>query len=243
MSNFFLLNETLEIEDFQTFINGMQQLNAIDKNGNHNFRKHSTIYDLENYSKLFVSYGQLEQLVVTFIEQLTSCDEYINNEKSALDYCGCDINGFLGIDFSNIGIIEIKQISNNNKYLKWIYHYSTNLEKLKYIISNHKFSNSFEKDFLDLEENVQKSIIDEFIKAKERNLRTPFYPDNNIIKDVTQDNFIHKIMELRIYNPVATRVYFNEKNGLVSLLSIDQKSNANQSIDIKQAYEKYKKMI
>jgi putative component of toxin-antitoxin plasmid stabilization module len=242
MSNFFLLNEAIEINSFDSFLNGIDNLNSIKKDDSHNFKKHSSVYNLINYSKLFESYGQLEQLAVIFLEQLSNCEKYIDTEVAAHGYCGTNKNGFLGIDFSKTNIIKIKQITDNDNYDNWIYHHLNNIEKLKRIIPNYNFYSSFEKEFTDLNVSIQDSIIDEFIKAKQRNLSTPFSPDTKIIKDVTQPNFKNKIMELRIYTPVAIRVYFNELGNKVNLISIEQKSNPNQDEDIKKAYAKYKKM-
>ncbi|MFA7687607.1 MAG: hypothetical protein WCY25_07065 [Moheibacter sp.] len=243
MSNFFLLNEAIEISDFQTFLDGMQKLNAIQRYESHYFRKHSSVYYISNYSKLFENSGQIEQLVVKYIEQLSDCEpDYVNTEEAAFRYCECNVNGFLGIDFSKNEFMEVKKISDNEKYLNWIYYHSTNLEKLKTLIPNFKFSNTFEKEFVDLADNIQNSIIDEFKKAKDRNLKTPFFPDTKIVKDVTQSNFSHKIMELRVYTPVALRVYFNELNDSVNLISIEQKSNSNQNEDIKKAHKKFEQM-
>jgi hypothetical protein len=242
MSNFFLLNEAIEFESFDFFLDGIYSLNSIEKKEFHHFRKHSSVYELKNYAKLFESYGQIEQLAVIFIEQLSTSEKYINCEESAREFCGSEVNGFLGIDFSTNDIVAIKQISNDDDYKNWIYHYLSNIDKLKEIVNNYKFSSSFEKEFKDLSVDVQKSIIDYFIKAKERNLVTPFGPDTKIIKDVTQSNFQYKILELRVYTPVALRVYFNELNGFVNLISIEQKSNTDQNEDIKKAYSKYKNM-
>ncbi|GEM55510.1 hypothetical protein B0A58_10575 [Flavobacterium branchiophilum NBRC 15030 = ATCC 35035] len=242
MSNFFLLNEAIELERFDLFLDGMYSLNSIEKKEFHHFRKHSSVYELKNYAKLFESYGQIEQLAVIFIEQLSTSEKYINCEESAKEFCGNEVNGFLGIDFSTNEIVTIKQISNNDDYKNWIYHYLSIIDKLKEIVPNYKFYSSFEKEFKDLSVDVQKSIIDYFIKAKERNLVSPFSPDTKIIKDVTQPNFQYKIMELRVYTPVALRVYFNELNGFVNLISIEQKSNADQNEDIKKAHSKYKNM-
>ena len=242
MSNFFLMNETIEDIDFNNFLHGMSVLNAIDRNEEHFFKKHTSIYDLANYSKLFDNHGQIEQLIVVFIEQLMLCENYINSEDLANSICESDINGFLGIDFSSTDIFEIKRIFNNEKYLEWIAHYSSNMEKLKIVIPNFKFSNTFEREFLKCTSKMQLSIIDEFIKAKNRNLVTPFFPDTKIIKDVTQENFDHKILELRVYNPVAIRVYFNDSDGVMTLISIEQKSNPNQNEDIKNAHTKFSKI-
>lgn len=97
--------------------------------------------------------------------------------------------------------------------------------------------------FKNLDESAQISIIDEFKKAKNRGLATPFYPDTKIIKDVSPDNYILKVMELRVYTPIALRIYFNESKGMVFLASIEQKSNPNQNDDIKAAHKTLQTML
>lgn len=117
-------------------------------------------------------------------------------------------------------------------------------EQLKLTLGICYYTNSFEKDFLGLPLLIQQSIIQEFTKAKARGLITPFYPDTKIIKDVTPANNKCKVYELRIYSPVALRVYFNETGGKVYLTNIEQKSNANQNEDIKKSHiQLYKLMI
>ena len=54
-----------------------------------------------------------------------------------------------------------------------------------------------------------------FVKAKNRGFKSPFYPDTKIIKDVTPAKFKCRIMELRVYTPIALRVYFCEKKDSV----------------------------
>src|SRR5690606_3445190 len=144
-----------------------------------------------------------------------------DSEEKANQFCNSNINGFLGIDFSNTDIQSLKQINDDSKYKDWIYIFSNCIDNLKSIIPNYKLSNTFERDFFQFDVEVQKSIVDEFKKSKDRNLVTPFYPDTKLIKDVTQDNFDYSILELRVYSPVAIRVYFNELNGFVNLLSIE----------------------
>jgi hypothetical protein len=240
MSDFFLLNEALDLNDFDCFLDGICELNAIEKKDSHRFRKHASVYDLDNYNQLVQNYGQIQGLAIKFIAQLDDCDHYIDSEATAFQFCGNNMNGFLGVDFTNTSIILEKQITDNDKYNQWLSCYQCNIDKLKAIITNYKFASGFEKEFEGLSVNVQNSIIEGFKKAVNRKLLTR--PDKKIIKDVTQANFQFKIMELRVYHPVDLRVYFNELNGFVNLISIEHKSNPNQDADIKKAYEKCKKM-
>lgn len=117
------------------------------------------------------------------------------------------------------------------------------LELLKYSIGNVVLSSSFEKDFLSLKSELQDSIIDCFDKAKGRGLVTNFHPDTKIIKDVTPSKAKCKIYELRVYSPVALRVYFNESSEKVYVSSVELKSNPNQSEDISKAHSLMYKMI
>lgn len=105
------------------------------------------------------------------------------------------------------------------------------------------YSNSFEREFGKLTLLEQKSIIDEIVKAKGRNLKTPLLPDTKIVKDVSPDNAKHQVCELRIYHPTAIRVYFCELNDKVYIASVEKKSNPNQSNDIKKAHNAIRRLI
>lgn len=236
MSDFFLINETLEVSTYDGFKDGLLKLNSIEKRDGHVFNKSNSIYNITQYASLFSNYGQEEQVIVKFLEQLNTIEEEINTEEIANEYCGTDVNGFLGIDYSK-GVIQniIKKISCNSTYCIWITNYDSNLNRLNAIVANFNFSPKFEKDFKGLKEDVQESIINGFIKAKNRGLVTPFYPDTKIVKDVSLENAKCTVMELRIYRPVALRVYFNEENDFVNVVSIEQKSNPDQNAVIKKA--------
>jgi hypothetical protein len=119
------------------------------------------------------------------------------------------------------------------------------LEKIKHLLGNAVLSQTFDKDFLGLNNDEQQSVLIYFEKAKNRNFVTPFYPDTKIISDVTPNNAKHniKVYELRIYTPTAMRVYFYETPQVVFLASIDKKSNPNQSSDIITAYNILKKLV
>lgn len=105
------------------------------------------------------------------------------------------------------------------------------------------YSTNFERDFRKLNQAQQQSIIDDFQKAKERNLASPFYPDIKLIKDVSPQNAKCKVYELRIYTPTALRVYFHETENTLFLASIEAKSNPDQNQDIKTAHNLLLKLI
>lgn len=238
MSHLFLLNEAVESVDFDAFKEGVQELNAIEKEIEHRFYKHESVYQTGNYSMLFSSFssfGPVEQLVVKFIEQLKPCEENIDTEAKANSYCGADFNGFLGINFAGTPISELKKIVNNDSYIAWCLYFAPKIDKLRSVLENCEISPQFLRSWDDATSEVQQSIIDQFQKAKDRNLFTPFYPDTKIVKDVTPQRGKAKVMELRVYTPVAVRVYFNETDGMTKIASLGGKSAGNQTTDINSA--------
>lgn len=243
MSNLFVLNEAVDLNDIDDFKNGMCSLIGIEKENGHIFMKHETFYSLKVYGFLFANYGQTEQEIARFIEQLSPCDRYISNEIEANEFCGKEYNAFLGIDFNNSSISEYKCVHDNYSYKNWNNRFLTPLRRLLDSLETSVLSQRFEKDFHSLDIAVQESIINYFDKARKRGLATPFYPDTKIIKDVTPDKSKVKVMELRVYQPVALRVYFSEYNGKVLVGNIEQKSNPNQSDDIKAAHKILEKLI
>ncbi len=114
---------------------------------------------------------------------------------------------------------------------------SSTFDQLKQIFRSCYYKDSFEKLFYSLSLLEQQSIIDEFEKAKNRQLLSPFYPDTKIIKDVSPKNGKCKVYELRVYSPTALRVYFHEGEKSVHLASIQKKSNPDQNADIKKAHD------
>jgi len=116
-------------------------------------------------------------------------------------------------------------------------------KKLKSILGISLFSHSFETAFFKLTIDEQSSILKGFEKAKNRNLISPFYPDTNIIKDVTPAQPKCKVYELRVYSPTALRVYFCEYAEKVIVASIEKKSNPDQHRDIRNAHNLLNKLI
>lgn len=245
MNYYFLLNEAITLPEFENFKTGMLELNAISREDEDIFLKHESIYSIDPIvNQLYVQYGQDEQTIMLFIEQLQPTETYCSDEKTLDEAYPESFNAFLGIDFSEqLFISTVRQITNQISFEHWKYLIASNFEKLKTILGDCTFHADFEKDFENLAKDVQNSIIEGFLKAKNRNLLSPFYPDTKIIKDVTPSNSQYKVLELRIYAPVAIRVYFNESNAKVSVASIEQKSNPNQSDDIQKAAKILKNII
>jgi hypothetical protein len=132
MSNLFLNSESLNNIDYQEFKNGIIELILIEKKAKHTFWKNSSIYNLsiiteELYAKLS---SQEEQEIFRFIEQLKLCNNEINTEIEANEFCKSESNGFLGIDFSEIQINLNKQVKNQPDYNSWCYLYHPNPEDL-----------------------------------------------------------------------------------------------------------------
>jgi hypothetical protein len=237
MSNFFLLNNAISVTPFQIFMQGMIKLVAIEKQVDHIFIRSSNIWHVPILLELYSNYGQTEQNIVRFIEQLSPTESNIDTEEKANTFCNSAVNGFLGIDFSSTPIPKPKQIIDDPAYKTWCNSHKSNFDKLKDILGSTVYNKNFVNNFSGFSSDVQISIIEEFKKAKRRKLMTPFFPDTKIIKDVTSNNHNVKVMELRVYHPMAIRVYFNESAEVVYLASIEQKSNPNQNDDIQKAYK------
>ena len=121
----------------------------------------------------------------------------------------------------------------------------SNIERLKRILGNCTLSKQFEKDFPKLASDEQESIIEHFIRAKNRHGVTPFYADggHGIIRDVTPDKPKCNVYELRVFSPSALRVFFNETGNNIFLSHIFFKGDANQSESIKKAHVILRKLI
>jgi hypothetical protein len=99
-----------------------------------------------------------------------------------------------------------------------------NFEKLLAIIGDNAHSDRFKKGFDHATKNVQESIIEHFTIAKDRKGATNFFSDEYLIKDVTPSGEVKvKVYELRIFDPVAYRVYFHETEKKVYLAIVEKK--------------------
>lgn len=132
MSNFFLQNSAIDIGNFELFKSGISNLIGIDKLKDHIFYKHESLYSLAILVEhLYTAKHDHEiQEIFRFLEQLTPCQKNILTEKDALEFCNSDINGFLGIDFSRLTIIDDKQIIGEESYMNWCYKFHNAPEDL-----------------------------------------------------------------------------------------------------------------
>ncbi len=118
MNHFFLLNKAIDLQDYEKFKIGMSELNTVKQaeGEDDTFSKHASIWDLIIITKLYETFGQEEQVIFKFIEQLDNLDNYISDE-TAFDkaYPNSD-NAFLGIDFSSTNIPQNRQIVDENAF-------------------------------------------------------------------------------------------------------------------------------
>lgn len=236
MSKFFLNNQSLIINDFEIFRSGVIQLMSIEKKQEHIFFRNESCYQIHHFTNsIFTNLHDIDIFnLYNFFAKLSPCEVEVQDEATANNFCKSDINGFLGIDFNGQAITAHKKVVDIDSYLNWIQFYQTNLEQLTAFLGNSVITKNFEKSYALLSSDAQKSIKEDFEKAVKRNLPTRFYPDTKIIKDVSVSKKC-TVYELRVYQPVALRVYFNEIGDTVYLASIEQKSNPDQNEDIKKA--------
>ena len=98
-----------------------------------------------------------------------------------------------------------------------------NFEKLLAIIGNCSYSSRFRRSFDGLPLQVQLSVIEHFRAARLRKGVTPFFSDNNLVKDVSKEGMTFRVFELRIFKPVSFRVYFCEGNTRTYLAIVEKK--------------------
>ncbi len=159
MSELFLINAAIDLNDFTEFKKGMQELIAIDKIEEDVFYKNEQIYNVNILNELYSNFGYEEQEISRFIEQeLFLYEHIIENEHSAKKYCSANNFSFLGIDFSESDISEILQISNNEKYLAWIESTLSNFELFRKFFKSSIFNKKFESDFNSLSVKVNNVI-------------------------------------------------------------------------------------
>lgn len=244
MSKLFLNNTSIDLNDFDTFKEGMNNLMVIDKRNDHIFYKHDSVYNVPILNTLYTTYGNEEQAISKFLEQgFSPCDSCIDTEEKANKYCDSNYNAFLGIDFSSTQITSIKQIVDNCTYIEWensnLSIFNLFLNEIGECIHN----KAFDSEFNSLQKEVQKAILEKVKFCKSRGLETALSPGTQAIKNVTMKSFDFKVMELRISSPLAIRIYFSEFNGKVFLGSLEQKSNPDQNEDIIKAYKIIKQFL
>lgn len=111
MNNFFLLNEAINVTDYNRFLDGIGELVTIEREEEDHCLKHGSVWEVAIVTNnLFSHYTERERTVILFFEQLTSCIHPITNEIEFDNLFPTDENAFLGIDFLGTTIPESKQI-------------------------------------------------------------------------------------------------------------------------------------
>jgi toxin YoeB len=158
MNNFFLLNEAVDLSDYNQFKEGMLELNAIERENNDIFLKHESIWNLNVIPLLYYgTFGQEEQVISKFIEQLKPLNNnYISTSEEFDDLYPGELNAFLGIVFDNTSIKPEKQVMNTTGFHRTKYHYYSNFQCngdtnkmkdcLEQLYPNYKFSDKAVED-------------------------------------------------------------------------------------------------
>jgi len=119
-----------------------------------------------------------------------------------------------------------------------------NLDKLKQILNNAITSKKFDNTFSKMSKEVQEAIIENFesvISYKSKGLNIP----ETLLKEVTHKK--DTIKELKMRDPIAKRLYFEEINGIYYLASLENKplkdrQTKEQSSHIKNAISIFKEL-
>ena len=130
MSNFFLLNEAIDLDKYDDFLDGLRELVTIKREDEDFFLKHESLWQLYHFNQLYMNYtSQDENAICIFIEQLKPTEEYFNNSIEIDNKYPDDDNGFLGINFDKTAIEIERQVKNNEDYILFN---EINWEKIDY---------------------------------------------------------------------------------------------------------------
>lgn len=139
-----------------------------------------------------------------------------------------DVLNIISNTEATVDVNNLFGLAENTTYIKEIIKQSTidkleNFEKLLAIVGNNTYSPRFKKSFDGLSSQVQESILEHFEAAKARNGITPFFADNDLVKDVSEQGIAFRVFELRIFKPVPFRVYFYEGQTRTYLAMVEKK--------------------
>jgi len=120
-----------------------------------------------------------------------------------------------------------------------------NYKKLLTLLDTCLVSDRFKNGFEGISAIMQVAIIDHFQSAIKRMGKTRFYPDGDLIKNVTPEKELSiNLFELRLFKPVAYRIYFYEEGSKVYLASVERKPASKvQDNDIKSAISTIKQLM
>lgn len=149
----------------------------------------------------------------------------------------CKVLNQYGADTNTIFISEFIQTD--------IVKRADGFEKLLAMVGDCKYDTRFKMDFDNLTSATQKKLLNHIHQAIERKAKTRFYPDDEKIKDVTpaKERAV-KVFELRVFEPVAVRMYFYEAPQKIYFGSLDGKPKRKvQDNDILNAISVIKELI
>lgn len=148
------------------------------------------------------------------------------------------------IDVNNLYGLEVNTAYIKNLIKQSISDKLENFDKLLELIGANTCSSRFVSGFKDASSQVQVSVLTHIQAAIDRNGSSNFFPDGGLIKDVTPARFDYRVFELRIFSPVAYRVYFYETTDKVYLALIEKKpAEKKQSTHITAAASSIEQMI
>jgi|GEM_PF-449059 len=185
MNNFYLYNQAIEIEDLDEFKAGMLNLNgAKAKSSNFDeFLKSSRIYDeVSILMAICENWSQESDIIIKFIEQLTSIEKAISDEEDLNALYPNDCNGFMGIDFEDISIspeLQITDLDSFNDFKKrhFIRKKIVDKDELDHIL-----------DFLYPDYSFEDRAIDDVTYWNEENIDM-YERLHNVLEDVRENPF------------------------------------------------------
>ncbi|MFB6455888.1 hypothetical protein ACE38W_11510 [Chitinophaga sp. Hz27] len=121
MNNLYLLNQSFDIQDLDTFFNGIVDLIEVRSQPGscEIFSKSESIYSLASFYQLFDKGYQETNAVVKFLEQIKSIEPEIKSETEFDTRFPNDCNGFMGIDFTKCSTSKERQVSNKQDLLNF----------------------------------------------------------------------------------------------------------------------------
>lgn len=149
----------------------------------------------------------------------------------------CEVINQYGADANTTFISEFIQADIVNR--------ADGFEKLLAMVGDCKYDSRFKMDFDNLTSATQKKLLSHIHQAIQRKAQTRFYPDDEKIKDVTptKERAV-KVFELRVFEPVAVRMYFYEAPQKIYFGSIEGKPKRKvQDNDILNAISVIKELV
>lgn len=122
MTNYFLHNVAINVQEDALFRKGMLSLNDVhqEKIDNENFFKHDSIWNLSSINQLYLNPNGDINVILKFIGSLASKDKHYNTDEEIDEEFPNSQNAFLGIDFTKInGISYERQVIDCESALRY----------------------------------------------------------------------------------------------------------------------------